>query len=54
NTEAEVILPATDLMQVKENGADLSSVLGLQGLEQLEQNVRFQIGSGHYRFTFSG
>ncbi|MGM7722691.1 family 78 glycoside hydrolase catalytic domain [Metabacillus sp. Hm71] len=52
NTKATIILPFAQLKSVKESGVLLPDVEGVSNVNQIEEGVSLEAGSGTYRFVY--
>jgi alpha-L-rhamnosidase len=52
NTTAEVVLRGAAIQALQEGDRQLAAVEGILSVEETEQGVRMEVGSGTYRFTY--
>ena len=52
NTTAEIILPGAVIGKILENGKKPADSEGISGMEQLDNGVKLNIGSGKYHFRY--
>ena len=50
NSTATVYLPAEDISEIKEGGADISSVKDIEFVKMENERAVFRLGSGNYSF----